>query len=156
MVVLLTTLVALSSSQLREVVRIQAPSEVPSSLWIFAALLLVPLGTVLFEEFLFRGVLLAWLRSHLSTFLAVLVSSALFGLWHLPAVVFTSSAAAAGLNLPAQLLSTFLVTSAGGIIFALLRVTSHSLLAPIIAHIATNSVGFFALLLAWSSLPTVA
>jgi len=46
------------------------------------AFLLIPLGTVLFEEVAFRGVLWGLLRRGRGTVTATAVSSALFGLWH--------------------------------------------------------------------------
>ena len=53
----------------------------------YAALVRVPLGTVVLEEVAFRGVLVAQLRRRTSTAVAVGASAVLFGLWHvLPAM----------------------------------------------------------------------
>ena len=49
---------------------------------LLTAFVLIPLGTVLFEEVAFRGVLWALLRRWRGTRTATAVSSALFGLWH--------------------------------------------------------------------------
>jgi membrane protease YdiL (CAAX protease family) len=48
----------------------------------YQSLVRIPLGTALFEELAFRGVLLALLLRVSSTVPAVISSSALFGLWH--------------------------------------------------------------------------
>src|SRR6478672_4283768 len=46
------------------------------------ALVVIPLGTVIPEEFAFRGVLWGLLHRRSGRWTATLVSSALFGLWH--------------------------------------------------------------------------
>ena len=52
----------------------------------------VPFGTVLLEELAFRGSLLALLRRLTRTWVAVVVSSLLFGLWHIaPAITSAGS-----------------------------------------------------------------
>ena len=57
-----------------------------------------------------------------------------------------ASVAGANLGLPLALAGTLVTTFLGGLLFGFLRLRSGSLLAPIIAHIATNSLGFLALL----------
>ena len=47
------------------------------------ALIVIPIGTVLVEELIFRGVLHRLLRSELAALPAALVGSVLFGAWHL-------------------------------------------------------------------------
>ena len=42
----------------------------------------IPIGTALFEEALFRGLLMAWLTKHYGARRGLLWSSALFGIWH--------------------------------------------------------------------------
>src|SRR6476469_1786281 len=49
---------------------------------LLTAFLLIPLGTVLFAEAAFRGVLWGLLRRGHRTWIATVISSALFGLWH--------------------------------------------------------------------------
>ena len=56
------------------------------------AFLLIPLGTVLFEEVAFRGVLWGLLRRGRGTVTATVVSSALFGLWHVLPIAWLSAA----------------------------------------------------------------
>ncbi len=96
-------------------------------------LVVIPLATVVFEEVAFRGLLLALFRRITSTRWAVVAVSALFGVWHIPGAWSSSPAALAG---------TVIVTTVAGVVFCWLRLRSHSLIAPALAHLATNSVAF--------------
>lgn len=105
------------------------------------ALVFIPLGTVLSEEVAFRGVLLALACRVLSPGAAVAVTAVVFGLWHvasarLPATLGTSALAAVA--------GVVVATSAGGLLLGWLRVRSGSLLAPIGAHLGSNSLGLLA------------
>jgi membrane protease YdiL (CAAX protease family) len=106
-------------------------------------LLFIPLGTVLFEELLFRGVLLAALQRVWSRPASLIVSSVCFGLWHLPPALRDASdngaAAAVGV-----VVGTIAVTTVAGAGFAWLRLRSGSLIAPMMAHLATNSLAYAA------------
>ncbi len=103
---------------------------------------------MLLEEVVFRGVMLALLMQEFSTLSSVLISSMLFGFWHiLPA--YTSVVTNASLNLKKKptlpvVASTVFLTFLAGIGFALLRIASGSLIAPILAHYAANSGGLIA------------
>jgi uncharacterized protein len=97
-------------------------------------LVVIPVGTVVFEELAFRGVLLALLRRRAEIRIAIAWSAIGFGLWHVPALV--------GDDGPAAIAGTVLATTAAGIGFAWLRLRSGSLLAPMLAHLATNSGAF--------------
>jgi membrane protease YdiL (CAAX protease family) len=107
----------------------------------------IPLGTVLWEEVAFRGVLLAALGRLLSRRGAIGVSAALFGLWH---VRPTLGALAANDLAGVPLARTGAVglasigTAAAGVLFAELRLRSGSLLAPALLHLATNCLGVLA------------
>lgn len=101
-------------------------------------LVVIPLGTAVFEETIFRGVLLGVLLRRSSRTKAVVISSVAFGLWHLvPLNVDSGRRAVAALGVVA-------VTTAAGVLFAWLRLRSGSLLAPILAHVATNSFAYVA------------
>ena len=54
---------------------------------VLQALVTIPLGTVVVEELAFRGALLGLFRLVRPTARAVLASSVLFGLWHVPSVL---------------------------------------------------------------------
>jgi membrane protease YdiL (CAAX protease family) len=106
-------------------------------------LLIIPVGTVLFEEIIFRSVLLGALLRESSRRAAVITSAVAFGLWHiLPAVHSASGASAA--HALGVVVGTVAITTVAGIGFAWLRLRSGSLVAPVLAHIATNSLAFAA------------
>ena len=116
---------------------------------LLASLVVIPLATVIGEEFAFRGVLWGLLRRQSGRRVATAVSSALFGLWHvLPSlaggaanevvdgVVGGGSAGAA-----LRVVGTVVFTGAAGVLFCELRARSDSLLAPMLAHWAVNGLG---------------
>lgn len=118
---------------------------------LFAALIQIPLGTVVLEEVAFRGVLPA-LFGGKRFWPTALASSALFGLWHvLPSFGVTAAnaamgAAIGGIGLLAQtVLIVVAMTGAGMLLMAYRRWGGH-LVSPVIVHVATNSLG---VLVAW-------
>lgn len=121
-----------------------------------AALVVVPLGTVLAEELAFRGVVWALLRRRHGERAATVLSSLLFGLWHvLPALgggaaneVATGALGGGLAGTVARVVGTVLVTAVGGAVFCWLRVRSGSLLAPALLHWALNGLGLLAVRLA--------
>ncbi len=125
------------------------------------AFVLIPLGTVLFEEVAFRGVLWGLLRRRHGTVLATVVSSALFGLWHvLPSLGMAADDQAIGTAVgrgssgqAVSVLGTVLFTALAGVVFCELRRRSGSLLAPAGLHWATNALGVLAAtaIFAWTS-----
>jgi membrane protease YdiL (CAAX protease family) len=111
------------------------------------ALVRIPLGTVLWEEVAFRGVLLATLGRLLPRRGATAASAALFGLWHVRPTLAALSAndlAEGPLARTGAVLLACLGTAAAGVLFAELRLRSGSLLAPALLHVATNSLGVLA------------
>ncbi|MDP9387932.1 MAG: CPBP family intramembrane metalloprotease [Actinomycetota bacterium] len=109
----------------------------------YQALVRIPLGTVVLEEFAFRGVLLAALARHRSTGVAVAVSSSLFGLWHIRptlSALETNELAADPMARFAAVAAAVAFTALAGMVFCGLRLASRSLLAPVLVHTATNSV----------------
>jgi membrane protease YdiL (CAAX protease family) len=113
----------------------------------YRVLVHVPLGTVLWEEIAFRGVLLAAFTRLRSVWVATVASSAIFGLWHIrPAV--TGVTANDLVNGPflttVAVLVACLASAAAGVVFTLLRLRSGSLIAPMLLHLATNSLGLLA------------
>ena len=108
----------------------------------------IPVGTVVFEELAFRGVLLAVLCRRLRSTAAVGVNSALFGLWHIVPTLSTATANdIEGLARVGLAAGSVLATAAAGVVFCALRVRGRHLLAPALLHLAFNDVGY---LLAWS------
>jgi membrane protease YdiL (CAAX protease family) len=104
----------------------------------------IPLGTALWEEVAFRGVLLAVLARVLPLREAIATSATVFGLWH---VRPTLSAIAANDLVDGPLLRGLavgvgcLVSTAAGVLFTWLRLRSGSLIAPFLLHSAANALG---------------
>lgn len=101
----------------------------------------------MWEEIAFRGVLLAALMRVVAPRAAVALTAALFGIWHIRPTLSATTANAltdrfAGLVVAVLLGCAF--TAAAGVLFAWLRLRSGSLLAPVLLHLATNSLGALA------------
>lgn len=112
----------------------------------FVPLVRIPLGTAVFEEVLFRSVLFAVAARLWGLRWAIASTSIGFGLWHVaPAWEASNGSVAATVGV---IVGTVLITTVAGVLFALLRVWSGSVLAPVLAHWATNSVSYGAALLA--------
>lgn len=111
------------------------------------ALAEVTFATVLLEEIAFRGVLWGLVETRSGPMAAVLVTSALFGLWHIvPSFVDT------GVRRPDALAAlpwggalwtagTVVVTALAGVVFAELRRRSGSVVAPMGLHWGFNALG---------------
>ena len=109
--------------------------------------------TAIPEEFAFRGVLLGSALRMWGPWRASLITSALFGLWHVAPTLHTMSDNAAVKGASASLagqvlvvLGSVAVTFLAGLAFCWLRLRSRSLIAPVMAHVATNGL---ALTVAW-------
>lgn len=110
-------------------------------------LVLIPIGTVLVEELVFRGVLHGLARRLADPVPAAIGVALLFGLWHLLPVWRSSGGegladGGAGGGKAAAVAATFVATFVAGLGFAWLRERSGSVIAPMAAHVATNSVAF--------------
>ena len=125
-------------------------SELSGGRVVFQALVEVPFGTVLLEEIAFRAVLLSMLVRRFGLVWGIVISSVIFGLWHiLPSIGTHEQNPALGSvvgggrrgNVLAVLLSV-LTTSVAGVVFVGLRMFSGSVLAPMGLHWATNGLGY--------------
>ncbi|MFG2648614.1 CPBP family intramembrane glutamic endopeptidase [Streptomyces sp. NPDC048436] len=113
-------------------------------------LVTVPFGTVLLEEVAFRGVLFGLLLRSRGPVSATLVSSGLFGLWHiLPSLGLADAKPVLGGALGHSVFAVIVVdagavlfTALAGCLFCELRRRSGSLLAPMGLHWATNALGY--------------
>ncbi len=105
-------------------------------------LVVIPLGTVLVEELIFRGVLHGLLTRLTTATGALLLGAVVFGLWH----VFPAWRGADGTSLErlGVAAGTLAATTAAGVGFIWLRTRSGSLVAPALAHLATNSLAYAA------------
>ena len=116
---------------------------------LWTVLVVIPLGTVLPEELAFRGLLLALLRGRYGVLAGTLLSSGLFGLWHIAASLGGGPANAAiggvvgsdAAGTVARVVVTVLFTTLGGVVLCWLRLRSGSLLAPLLAHWTVNALG---------------
>lgn len=111
----------------------------------------IPVGTVLWEEVAFRGVLLAALTRLVSVRTATAVSAAVFGVWHIRPTLSALAAndlAGGPVRRAGAVVLGCLVTAAAGGLFTWLRLRSGSLLAPALLHLATNSLGVLAAVVA--------
>ncbi len=108
------------------------------------ALVRIPFGTVLWEEVAFRGVLLAVLLRVLPLRAATVLAAVVFGLWHVRPTLSGLDAndlVDGPLARPAAVALTCAGTAAAGVLFTWLRLRSGSLLAPVLLHLATNTLG---------------
>ena len=117
----------------------------------YELLVRIPFTTALTEELLFRGAVLGAWRRAVGTPAAVAISSAAFGVWHVLPALESHSHNPAGARIsaraggrPAHVLGTVAATAAAGVGFALLRLRSRSVAAPVLAHAAVNQLGYAA------------
>ena len=113
----------------------------------------IVLLTAIPEEFAFRGVLLGSALRLWGPWRASVITSLLFGLWHIEPTLGTmrDNHATAGLSASIGgqvlgVLGAIAVTFVAGLLFCWLRLRSKSLIAPVMAHAATNGL---ALTVAW-------
>lgn len=119
---------------------------------VLESVVLIPLATVVPEELAFRGVLWAVLQREHGPAWATVVSSLLFGVWHvLPALAGGAANQAAGevvgtggLGTALRVAGTILFTAAAGVLLCELRRRSGSLLTPILLHWGVNGIGVLA------------
>ena len=116
----------------------------------------IVLLTAIPEEFAFRGVLLGSALKLWGPWRASVITSVLFGLWHIEPTLGTMRDNHATVGLSASIggqvlvvLGAIAVTFVAGLLFCWLRLRSRSLIAPIMAHAATNGL---ALTVAWFTL----
>jgi membrane protease YdiL (CAAX protease family) len=114
----------------------------------YEAFVRIPAGTALPEEVIFRGALPAAFRRNHSAEFSVVVSSILFGLWHIGPALRQSGAKGYELTSGGQRVlhaaASVIGTALAGIGFALLRRSTGSLAAPWVVHAAVNGSGYLA------------
>ena len=118
--------------------------------WFYQAVIRIPLGTALLEETAFRAVLPALFAARWGVLRGSIVASFCFGVWHvLPALglnevnpvatrLFGSGPAGDAIAVAFAVVSTAFV----GVWWCWIRYRAHSVLATIIAHVASNSVAY--------------
>ena len=119
---------------------------------LFNALIRIPIATAFYEETLFRGVLFGMFARRWAPLWAGLASSLLFGLWHILPTIDTllTNPAGEGIDSIPEIALALTGTVAGltltGFAFLWLRLRANSTVAPVMAHIATNSFALLAAL----------
>lgn len=104
----------------------------------------IPLGTVLFEELAFRGVLLGAWATERSVAEALVGSSVLFGAWHVGPTIRLLEENGVSADSPAAVAGVagaVVATAGAGAVFGWLRLRTGGVLAPALAHLAANSLG---------------
>ena len=114
---------------------------------VYRAAVRIPLGTALFEEVAFRGILFAML-ARFGVVHAVWASSLVFGLWHIaPTWELVGASSLSELALPVKgmvVAGGVLATFVGGLLFGLLRHYTGSFAGPVLAHACVNSLALVA------------
>lgn len=115
--------------------------------WVlFQASVRVPLATALYEEVLFRGIVFGMLIRRRSPLVAALITSVLFGLWHILPTLDTIQTNPAGnpftgsVGLVIAIGGAIAGTFVAGLGFLWVRLYANSTYAAVLAHIGTNSI----------------
>jgi membrane protease YdiL (CAAX protease family) len=111
--------------------------------WVlFQALIRIPLATALYEEVLFRGIVFGMFARRYSPLVAAVVTSLLFGFWHILPTLDMSPIGDTGtyFGLTTTIIGSVAGTAIGGLGFLLVRLYANSTYASVLAHIGTNSV----------------
>jgi membrane protease YdiL (CAAX protease family) len=101
----------------------------------------IPVGTVLWEETAFRGVLQAALRRALPGPAAIAVTSAVFGIWHIRPTIDAlriNQVAPGRRAVWGAVTAAVAGTAAAGLLLSALRERSGSLAAPVLLHLTVN------------------
>lgn len=111
----------------------------------FHLLVRIPIGTAVFEELLFRGVLFAlWLEAESSVVGASIASSVAFGLWHIaPSIIGLrmNDPDATRQIVRRAVVGAVLATFVAGLFLCWVRVKTAGLLSPIVLHGGINALG---------------
>jgi len=115
-------------------------------------LIVIPLGTALLEEVVFRGVLFAVAARRTTVWRAAAASSVAFGLWHVAPTLTTlgsneATADATVLGTVLLVVAMVVAMTGAGLVFSWLRIRARSLVAPFVFHAGVNATAFA---LAWS------
>ncbi|MDF1597815.1 MAG: CPBP family intramembrane metalloprotease [Acidimicrobiia bacterium] len=124
----------------------------------YRSLVRFPLGTALFEEVAFRGVLDGLWRRRAGAHTARLVGSAAFGAWHLlptfrgyPGMGIRNGRSASIRERCIAALSGAVITGLSGFGFTALRERSDSVAAPWLTHAAINAGSYLLARRAWQA-----
>ncbi len=118
--------------------------------WIYQSFIRIPLGTVVLEETAFRAVLPALFAVRWGVLRGCVVASVCFGFWHVlpslgltevnPAATRVFGSGTAGVL--AAVVFAVVGTGFAGLWWCWIRYRARSVLATMIAHVASNSVAY--------------
>jgi len=120
---------------------------------LFEALIRIPIATALYEETLFRGVIFGMFVRRWKPLWAAVATSFTFGLWHILPTIHTLDTNPAGgmldgmFGIGVAAAGAVTGTAIAGFAFLWLRLRANSTVAPVLAHIATNTFALLAALL---------
>ncbi len=125
---------------------------------LLAALVVIPLQTVLPEELMFRGVLQGALGRLFGVRATLILGAILFGFWHVSSSLGLTSgnqglSDVLGSGVAAQIAGiagAVAATAAAGLVLGWLRWRTSSLLAPVAFHWALNATGALGAAVAWN------
>ena len=139
-------LVAVIVPDLRDQFRDRRVGDTTAARMLAEVLVRIPIGTVLLEEVAFRGVLLGQCRRRLGAAKGLALMALAFGLWHvLPAWRINSVnpvVEQSGVGRGAAVVGAVVATALAALPLGWARLRSHSLVAPIGLHVATNSLAY--------------
>lgn len=115
---------------------------------IFYCLIALPFLTVLFEELLFRGIMLSLFLKKFNQLWSIVFTSLAFGLWHFLSAQNINSAPDIAPSV-LVIIGTLIFATVGGAFLSWLRLSSKSLLAPIIFHWIINATAVALAFLSW-------
>lgn len=116
----------------------------------------IPVGTALFEELVFRGLLFGRGARRSGEARATLTNAGAFGVWHILPTLRTLAVYRAGslrstrAGSAGAVTAAVVITSVAGVGFSLLRRRTRSLVAPVVVHAVINVGGYVA---AWKAAP---
>jgi membrane protease YdiL (CAAX protease family) len=148
------SLSALSHPRARELLRDERARNSSRDEIAYKSLIRFPIGTALFEEATFRGVLPALAGRSAAT--GDLLSAGVFGLWHVipTAQALPGSPVSKGMKLADRaktVMAGCVATSLAGLGFSWLRRKSGSIVLPWLVHSAFNTITYLAGVFAWRS-----
>lgn len=146
------TLVALSHPRLRDLLGDERARDTSADVIAQKTLVRFPIGTALFEELTFRGVLPALVSE--SNWVGDMISAGVFGLWHVIPTARVLPGNPVSSNLTAgqrafAVLAGSASTALAGLALSILRRRSGNILVPWLAHTAFNTLTYLAGVLAW-------
>ena len=123
----------------------------PATIW-SRVFFRIPLGTVLFEETLFRGIFFGYLKRGRTSVQVILISSLFFAFWHIvPTYEVVSYNFQIGSTMLGVIYWVIGMTGAfiAGLGFAFIRKRTDNLAGCLLAHYLVNSLALIIIYLSW-------